>query len=129
MRADAPHRRCRVVAQYATGDEHRRHLAGASRPHGPDLIDAAKDGHEPSALDTAGDRAAVQPGGHKLGGRHDPVLTRRERQRGAIRGVHFVDITERGTVASTFGTHTVRFVDLSRVARLASTKCTLGHAH
>ena len=43
--------------------------------------------------------------------------------------VCFVDLTRRPLVASTFGTHTVRFVDLTNPMVVTSTKCILGHPY
>jgi hypothetical protein len=43
--------------------------------------------------------------------------------------VHFVDLTRRALLASTFRTRTVRFVDLTNPATVTSTKCTLDHPY
>ena len=127
--ADTPDLGRGAVAHDATGGQDRRHLAASGAGHWTYLVDATPHRDQPPALHPARQRASVQAGGRELRRGHDPMLAGRETHYHPVAGVHFVDLAHLPPARSTFGTHTVRFVDLTRDAILKSTKCTLEHAH
>jgi hypothetical protein len=90
-------------------------------------VDAAPNRDQPPALHPARQRASGQAGGRELRRGHDAMLAGRETDYYPVAGVHFVDLAHLPPLRSTFGTHTVRFVDLTRDAIIKSTKRTLGH--
>ncbi len=113
VRADAPNRSGRVVAQDAAGCEHRCHLMTVRGRERSDLEDAAIHTHEPPVRDPVRDRARPETHRRQLCARDDPVLAGGQCHHGRITRVHFVHFASLSIATWTLCSSGVHFAHLA----------------